>query len=451
MSNDHIWPIRPKPCDGEVLSSWLGRIADGYNLSFRDFRRTRLPNTPGYSLDIDLAPHPKLFEVISRGSLLPIEELRQMGYTADEGLVFSRKSGINPEWIVPLSPNHHDSIPFCPTCLAADETPYYRKRWRYAFAPICPEHGLLTNHCPSCGAPYSGPSRGGRKSARGANGHCPHCLHRIRPITIKGLDDRTLTRLLGVQEQIFIGLNNGWVPVDGEPWVHICLYLRGLHDLIVLILNDEQGPKIAKWILKESGLPCVGRSPGSIESQAPIIRAAALGLASWLIGEWPERMKLMVSVLNLKSSTLSYLRTGPNWLLHPNIEFGLRTRPSLRSKEEIDSARNVLRQKRSWVPNKTALNRFMRTGEVPPIQPISRPVPDDIKALLNEASEAAENIRQNREKLTREERTKPNELYRPAVHDCLTKELLDNLDDTAEILTSLNELKRRNRRKPMSG
>ena len=451
LARDISWPVRPKPRDGEVLSSWLARIAEGHGLSLRDFRRARLPRTPGYGIDFDLAPDPGFFDAISHGALLPVEDVRRMGYAADEGLVYSRVAGTNPEWIVPLSPNHHTSVPFCPSCLATDAIPYYRKHWRYAFAPICPDHGLLTNNCPSCGAPYAGPSAGGPASGLGSCGRCFHCLQRFRPATIKGLEDHHLAAIRAAQDQILAGLNGGWVPVEGEPLVHICMYLRGLHDLVVLLLNAEHGPRVSSWISQESGLPSPCRTLGSLESQSSIVRATALAQAAWLVGEWPHRLALMVSALDLTWSAIGYKKTAPSWLFHPNIDQELGARRSCRSEEEIVAARNVLRRKRSWAPNEAELGQFMRTGEVPPIRPLSRPVPEYLKDFFDETNEIVDKVLRQRAASREAARAKARDIDSAIGRDPLASGPFEDLDDATERLTALSELRRKNRGKPTSG
>jgi hypothetical protein len=43
-------------------------------------------------------------------------------------------------------------LQFCPACLAGDEAPYFRRRWRWATRISCFEHGCgLRDRCPHCG------------------------------------------------------------------------------------------------------------------------------------------------------------------------------------------------------------------------------------------------------------------------------------------------------------
>lgn len=63
-------------------------------------------------------------------------------------------------WLLPLSmvdtSHHHHGMQFCPLCLAEDEVPYFRKRWRVAFYTMCTKHQCMVHdRCPSCGAPVA--------------------------------------------------------------------------------------------------------------------------------------------------------------------------------------------------------------------------------------------------------------------------------------------------------
>jgi len=445
------WPIRPKPQKGEVLSSWLSRIAEGYGLRLRDFRKLRLPKTPGYAIDIDSTAEPAFFEAIARGSLVPIEDVRRMGYAADEGLVYSQLTGILPEWIVPLAPNHHDSIPFCPSCLAADAVRHYRKRWRYAFAPVCRDHGLLTNGCPACGASYRGPSLGDSGMETEGGALCSSCLRRFRPTTVEGLDDRTLAAAVVLQDRLLEGVSSGWVPI-GDQQLHVCMALRGVHDLAVLMQGEKRGPDISHWIEKETGFASPDWAWGSLESQAAPVRAAAIAQIGWLLGEWPDRLKRVFIELGLPASTIRNKKgAGPNWLLHPDVVNGMSTQPLGRSRAEIYSASSLLREKRSWPYNQTEFERFMNTGDVPPIQPLSRPVPDAVKDRIQKAEGIAESVRKRKSASREIARTKPREIYPALSPDALGNELLEDLDDATDNLTALTELRRKNRQKPTSG
>lgn len=230
------------------------------------------------------------------------------------------------------------------------------------------------------------------------------------------------------------------------------MYLRGLHDLVLALLNENHGPKISQWISKESGVSSPAWSLGSLESQPAAARAMALGQATWLVGEWPTRITRMVSELDLRTSAIRNEKGAtPNWLLHPDVVRELGRQSSVRSKEEIASARDVLRKKRKWAPNDAEVDQFMRTGEQPPIRPLSRAVPEDLKDRIAETDGIVEDALQQRAASRDAARPKPRELYPALGHDILAREPLEDLDDASERLTALADLRRKERKKPTSG
>lgn len=60
-------------------------------------------------------------------------------------------------WILVLQMYHRKrnghGLQFCPTCLAEDAIPYFRKCWRIALNTVCTIHQtMLLDRCPACGA-----------------------------------------------------------------------------------------------------------------------------------------------------------------------------------------------------------------------------------------------------------------------------------------------------------
>lgn len=199
-----LWPVRPKPLTGEALSSWLLRVADSNGLDQRSFKRY-LPKIRGTSADLDLIDDEAFFNAIAIRCAIAPENIYSLGFARDEGLVFIRNATSRLDWIIPRNQlgtwsekRHTSSQPYCPACLASDVTPYYRKVWRYAFHPICPEHGLLADHCPNCGHSFSYLALGSATWSRygiHALRHCTACGKRFttpQHLTFDTLEQRVL-------------------------------------------------------------------------------------------------------------------------------------------------------------------------------------------------------------------------------------------------------------------
>lgn len=154
-----FWPCHPKPQPDELLSSWLVRIAHANRLKVQTFcdlvfgRERQIWNR-----DIDrLAPR-WITHRLSAYTGTPLADAYQTSLGAYRGLLYPyrKESGIL-RWILPLNMWHRKrkgfGLQYCPACLAEDEHPYYRKRWRVAFYTCCTLHNtLLWDRCPECGA-----------------------------------------------------------------------------------------------------------------------------------------------------------------------------------------------------------------------------------------------------------------------------------------------------------
>lgn len=68
-----LWPIRPKPFAGEVLSSWVSRTGAVADVSLQEFLRQRLPKKAGYRFDLDKIEQPDFYEALAAGAGVTLE------------------------------------------------------------------------------------------------------------------------------------------------------------------------------------------------------------------------------------------------------------------------------------------------------------------------------------------------------------------------------------------
>jgi len=463
MPPKSLWPIRPKPIEGEALSSWLSRIAGGFGFSLREFYELHLPKIANHGPDIDQIADGEFFEVLAHSVGVPIEDARQTGYVADEGKIFCRQTSRSPEWIAPLMyrgrGNYYPSLPFCPTCLATDKVPYYRKRWRYAFLPVCPNHGLMTNKCPRCGHFYGYIGQDNSRLSNvpsGAIAVCRRCEQRFPASTIPGLDDALLASVVGVQEKIQAALDAGWIEIGDYGPLHTCLYLRGLHDLVSILLHPRHGTETTEWVGIESGIPVANpvRSEwqGSLESRSTATRAMLIPLATWLAQEWPDRLVALIKSLNLRvSNVLPAARKRPAWMVLPAIE-ALFPPVEDRSESEYNSARTALARKLNWSPYKAQIVRFMETGEIPAIRRrYSLTTVEGEPLSLNEHYWSKDALFSTKEKEEDTYKERQRQLYLQDNHASIFEPSAEDMDDASDRLTALRQWMRKNRAKPTSG
>jgi len=227
-----VFPIKIRPQDDELLSSWLIRVALAHRTMPTTFTNLYLPETRNklWASDLDLHADRPLLEVLSHKSALSVEELHGLTLRSYESVLFERlypKSGGTP-FILPLQMRGRypksRGLRFCPYCLREGEQPYFRKKWRLSFSTVCLSHEcFLLEKCGRCGAPvslYKGCKQG--RSSR-----CSRCGYDLRRCnSFKRLPDRgagmeAILWLYGI-------VDSGYVMLGGVP-VYSFLFFKVLH------------------------------------------------------------------------------------------------------------------------------------------------------------------------------------------------------------------------------
>lgn len=146
----------PVPFDDELLSSFLARATAISGVSLHTFCVRIAGQIPVWTRDIDrTAPEQLLTQVASR-LLLDRDQLCRLTLHNEERILsgqLARKG--TGALLLAVGVRHRDRMlhgqQYCPACL--DESPYFKKRWRLAFAVSCGRHDLaLRDACFACGA-----------------------------------------------------------------------------------------------------------------------------------------------------------------------------------------------------------------------------------------------------------------------------------------------------------
>lgn len=277
-----LWPIHLKPIDGEILSSWLSRIANAQGLTLNQFLKICLPSPVGVGFDIDAITEPRFFEAICAGTGIAQRDLLRTTFLPDQGRIYSGNNLLHASWIVPLrlkSPTQ-PGLPFCPGCLTCNSVSYYRKHWRYGFFSVCPEHGLLETHCSRCGHPFSyqGADRAKRIAiGTGLSNSCHGCNHQFIP-SVTPITDEVISRVVQLQSDILDAMEVGWIQVPNRGLVHIHNYLQGLRQ-IASIFHNTVGKQAALWVGQRVGISLIRdnvKASSALEKQTPQTRAFAV-------------------------------------------------------------------------------------------------------------------------------------------------------------------------------
>ncbi|MFD2631173.1 TniQ family protein [Idiomarina piscisalsi] len=150
------WPIRTKPFEDELLSSWLIRA------SFDNFTKPLILTSylwgkwRAWTLDLDRELTKPRLHRLSIYSGVSEERIEQMMLRSTlEKISRAKLISQTPwPWVVARGTRNLNTYryqPFCPECLNNDSEPYFRRMWRLSFITMCPKHQcLLEDCCPYC-------------------------------------------------------------------------------------------------------------------------------------------------------------------------------------------------------------------------------------------------------------------------------------------------------------
>jgi len=162
------WPLYRRPVEGEALSSWLGRIANIYNLLLEDL----LAYDFGYDIsphDLDLNPPHTLLKNIKERSNLSLDQIFRMTFKSwvpfiidqldpasntlaayvGQYPVLSAKAKsfcyVLVNWVPWLS--NPSTIRGCQICIKSDPEVAFRLSWKLPIMLTCPFHGCRLQPC----------------------------------------------------------------------------------------------------------------------------------------------------------------------------------------------------------------------------------------------------------------------------------------------------------------
>ncbi len=154
-------PIRPKPFQDEILSSWLIRSALLNGSDPEGWGGGIWPDYRVWTRDVDrYLPKDKTLSLCKAVSMT-YDEINQMTL---EPLIerITKKEHLNSKtawtWVIPTGTRNRSRINglhFCPDCLGTSPV-YFKKQWRLSWNVACARHGILLQlHCPNCYTVFS--------------------------------------------------------------------------------------------------------------------------------------------------------------------------------------------------------------------------------------------------------------------------------------------------------
>ncbi|MBN9424577.1 MAG: TniQ family protein [Candidatus Accumulibacter sp.] len=160
MAHGRLWPAHPKPLQGELLSSWIVRVAQANGIKLQTLSWILFGNALSpWNRDIDRSAPKWLLKAMSEHTGVNYWDAYHTTLTTYRTILYpNRRCSGQLRWILPVRTYAMNrkgyGQQFCPLCLAEDLIPYFRKTWRVALFTFCPKHQIILHDaCPFCGVP----------------------------------------------------------------------------------------------------------------------------------------------------------------------------------------------------------------------------------------------------------------------------------------------------------
>ncbi|CAJ0713505.1 MULTISPECIES: TniQ family protein [Ralstonia] len=287
-----LWPIRYKPIPGELLSSWIVRLAHGHGMGVMPFCNVALgPMALQLTMDIDRRSRESLLKALALHTGTHPDAVHQATLRVYEGVLYRQfhVGGFLP-WVIainlPRSVRLGPGLQFCPYCLRSDPVPYFRLSWRVALQTFCERHQcLLLDRCPGCGACLFVQRVDSNWCHAEIDGicHCHNCDFDLRLAEAPAVDDRG-SGLLALLQQLTRELSV--VNAIGLPGL-----LERLHAMAVTLLSGKAKPRLCNSLACRFGYADLeiqqARMP-AFELQSVVTRHAVLLWSLWLLQRDPD-------------------------------------------------------------------------------------------------------------------------------------------------------------------
>ncbi|NHZ78949.1 hypothetical protein F2P44_06615 [Massilia sp. CCM 8695] len=296
LAADRLWPIRYKPLPDELLSSWLVRLAHGHGLKVQTFCNAIFgERLQIWNRDIDRIAPPWLLNELSLRTGTPYSVAADTTLRTYEGVLYRKFRSAGPlHWILVLQMYHRKrlgfGLQFCPRCLADDETPYFRKRWRVALLTVCSVHKtMLLDRCPNCAAAVAAHRIDFHRFDPVENtpvSFCHQCNFDMRTASAAEpifYDGSSFALLLAAGDRI-----------DGDAGGEWALdRFAVLHQLCRTMTARYKHVGLRNFVLGQIGVPDIALSQGhiSFEMRPVAERHHLLLLTAWLMADLEPRLR----------------------------------------------------------------------------------------------------------------------------------------------------------------
>ncbi|MCD5330570.1 TniQ family protein [Chromobacterium piscinae] len=359
-------PMHPQPRPGEILSSWMVRLAFANGFMLHTFYDKLLGyHTPIWSRDIDRDPPLPLLTLLARHTGHLAAELQALTLLSYQGQLFERPATGHWSWVRPVGVYHRErrrpGMQFCPLCLAHSPESYYRLKWRLALYVVCEHHQCVMEECcPACRTPIAFHRHGiGRRKAVDdqALQLCSRCdfdLASMSPVFCAWPDPPSWQRLRHLIAAIE---HSTWHCGPLTPPCSLPFFI-GVRALIG-VLSGRNGRQLRQHLEDALGVAIPWHAPGQhneFEYQPPATRLILLLAIAWLLEDWPSRfLSLCAQARFTRSRLAEHVDQLPFWLASV-ADIHLDRRRYLPNAAEIRNAGRYLQAHRLEVTPRALVN-----------------------------------------------------------------------------------------------
>jgi hypothetical protein len=321
LQKNSILPCTFQPGEGELLSSWLVRLAHAHQIKIHSFCQYLWPDVAIWNRDVDKLAPVVVLNTLAAQTFTSAHRIKQMTLAP----VIERLTGAalmsrqaQASWLMPLGIYHRthrsQGLVYCPHCLQRDgAAPYYRTSWRLAFHVVCPTCGIyLHEGCPACGKPVNFfRIELGRKSSIADRpiSTCYNCAFDLSQSSARVASPKTLRRY----RSLYRISREGWN--RSIPYPH--QYFRVLRQIIGLLTSrSERVVTLQVDMRLRLAQPVEWPTSWISFEQIPITgRIYLLDQAMWLLTDWPDRFIAVMRYHRINSTSLLRDMSGevPFW------------------------------------------------------------------------------------------------------------------------------------------
>lgn len=311
--SERLWPIRLKPYNDELISSWLVRLSRAYGTDPRRFCRRLWRHAAFWDRDIDKAIDDNILNILAHKTDTPWAQVYETTLPGYLGFAIRKipNNSFAP-WILKRSLRDHGPLrpwlQYCPDCLQDDDDPYFRCQWRLTFVTTCPQHSCqLLDRCAMCLAPFhihQTPSDADTIT------HCAHCQFDARRARAPRVDSEVRHhRVIQFQVLLLESLRRGWYPLCRTLSVLTEEYLAVLLHLGRMLISRYRAQELRRAFCRHLGEPDLepcfpSAQKRAIESLSVADRFSLLVLLAWWLDDWPDRFVAMCTRVQLSLTDL---------------------------------------------------------------------------------------------------------------------------------------------------